>query len=95
MSYFAAAVHVERGVQQRDSDEETGTRHTGIGLGSVTRPGVPTQVAVHGCGERRGARTANRQYNSGQSQTRRRVTSVSSEQDMPEDNRHAIGLTDR
>jgi len=39
---------VERGVQQWHSDEETGTGHPGIGLGTVSRPGVPAQDAVHG-----------------------------------------------
>lgn len=72
MSSFCvtAAVHVERGVQQRNSDEKTGTGHTRVGLGAVTCPGVPAQVTVHGRSERRGARTANRQHNRGQSQTR-------------------------
>jgi len=93
--YFAAAVLVERGVQQRDSDEETGIGYPGIGLGADTRPGVPAQIAVHGRGERRGARTANRQRNRGQSQARRRVTGVPPEQDMPENYRHAVGLADR
>lgn len=62
-----AAVHVERGVQQRHSDEETGTGYPGVGLGAVTRPGVPAQIAVYGRRERRGARVAHPQYHGGQS----------------------------
>jgi len=42
---------VERGVQQRYSDEETGTGHPGIRLGTNLRPGVPAQDAVHGRSE--------------------------------------------
>ena len=86
---------MERGVQQRDSDEETGTGHPGVGLGAVARPGVPAPVAVHGRRERRGARAAHRQHHGGQSQTRRRVARVPPEQDLPEDHRHAVGHAHR
>lgn len=68
---------MERGVQQRHSHEETGTRYTGNGLGAVARASVPAQVAVHGHGERRGARAAQHQYHRGQPQARRRVAIVS------------------
>jgi len=56
---------VERGVQQRHSDEETGTGHPGIRLGTVLRPGFPAQDAVHRCSELRGARFAHYQHNRG------------------------------
>jgi len=54
---------MECGVQQRHSYEETGTGHPGVGMGTVSRPGFPAQVAVHGCSELRGACSTHYQHN--------------------------------
>lgn len=86
---------MDHGVQQRHSDEETRTGHSGVGLGTAALRGVPAQVVVHGRGERRSARAAHHQHNSGQPQTRRRVAGVPPQQDMLEDHRHTFGIYNR